>query len=199
LSVFLPIALLLLSGCQPNKGPEPLEPTPPDMRPAEPRTATPVEPEEIEVVSEPWSSPAPAVEKLSATALENQARQFTEDEVLSDIFFPFDRSELNDEARDRLKSHARWLRDHPNFGLLIEGHCDERDTEEYNLALGDHRSHSARDFLILLGIEPHRLQSISYGEERPVDRGHSEAAWSKNRRGHFVIQVIEETTADLGG
>ena len=121
-------------------------------------------------------------------------------QVLGDIFFPFDRNDLTEESRDRLAAHARWLRTHTDFGLLIEGHCDERDTDEYNLALGDRRANAARDYLILLGIDAGRLQTISYGEERPVDRGNGESAWSKNRRGHFVVQVMEGMeNANLGG
>jgi peptidoglycan-associated lipoprotein len=156
---------------------------------------------EVEEVDEPWEAP-PVVEeeKLTASALERRAEQFNSQEVLGDIFFPFDKDELTEEARDRLTSHARWLKANPDFGLLIEGHCDERDTEEYNLALGERRANAAREYLVLLGIDQRRLQTISYGEERPVDSGHTEAAWSKNRRGHFVVQVLEGMdNASLGG
>jgi len=143
-------------------------------------------------VEEPWAEDAVIEEEaMAVSVLEARAAQFNEQRVLGDIFFPFDRNDLTEESMERLASHARWLRANPDFGLFIEGHCDERDTDEYNLALGERRANAARDYLILLGIDAGRLQAISYGEERPVDSGHTEAAWSKNRRGHFVVQVIE--------
>jgi peptidoglycan-associated lipoprotein len=146
----------------------------------------------VEEVEEPWEAePVVNEEPLPVNVLQSRANELNQQEVLGDIFFAFDKDDLSEEARDRLASHARWLRSNPEFGLLIEGHCDERDTEEYNLALGERRANAARDYLVLLGIDPGRLQTISYGEERPVDPGHTEAAWSKNRRGHFVIQVLE--------
>lgn len=105
-----------------------------------------------------------------------------------DIHFEFDKSRLLSEAKEILKVKAKWLRAHPDVSAIIEGHCDERGTNEYNIALGDRRAHSAKGFLIDLGIAEERLTPISYGEERPVDPGHNEKAWAKNRRAHFVIQ-----------
>ncbi len=157
--------------------------------------------DQVEEIPEPWGEqPAIEEEDMPVTVLQARAAEFNELQVLGDIFFPFDRNDLTEESRGRLAAHGRWLRAHPEFGLFIEGHCDERDTDEYNLALGDRRANAARDYLILLGIAPQRLQTISYGEERPVDPGHSESAWSKNRRGHFVVQVLEGmANANLGG
>ncbi len=155
--------------------------------------------DQLEEITEPWGEP-PAIdeEDMPVTVLQARATEFNELQVLGDIFFPFDRNDLTEESRGRLAAHGRWLRAHAEFGLFIEGHCDERDTDEYNLALGDRRANAARDYLILLGIDSTRLQTISYGEERPVDTGHNESAWSKNRRGHFVVQVLEGN-ANLGG
>ncbi len=104
------------------------------------------------------------------------------------IYFDFDKSNLKPEAQKVLKRKAEWLRNNSGESIIIEGHCDERGTNEYNLALGDRRAQSAKNFLIDLGIAQSRLTMISYGEERPADRRHNERAWSKNRRDHFVIE-----------
>jgi len=105
-----------------------------------------------------------------------------------DIYFEFDSSALLSVAQDVLKQKAQWLRDNPGASVVVEGHCDERGTNEYNLALGDRRSNSAKSFLVDLGISASRLKTISYGEERPVDTGRNEETWAKNRRAHFVIE-----------
>ena len=105
-----------------------------------------------------------------------------------DIYFDFDRSDLKPETQEILKGKAEWLRNNPGESVIIEGHCDERGTNEYNLALGDRRAQSANNFLNDLGIAESRLTTISYGEERPADPRHNEDAWSKNRRDHFVLE-----------
>jgi peptidoglycan-associated lipoprotein len=103
------------------------------------------------------------------------------------IYFDFDKSELKPEAREVLKRKAEWMQENPEFSARIEGHCDERGTAEYNLALGERRANSAWRFLNALGISGSRLTTISYGEERPVDPGQNEDAWSKNRRDEFRL------------
>ena len=104
-----------------------------------------------------------------------------------DIYFEFDSIRLSPDAQEILTKKARWLRANPDATITIEGHCDNRGTNEYNLALGEGRAQSARAFLVDLGIEPSRLNTISYGEERPLDGTQTEEAWAKNRRAHFVI------------
>ena len=86
-----------------------------------------------------------------------------------------------------LTASAEWLKSHGQYGLLIEGHCDERGTEQYNLALGDKRANTAKEYLATLGVDTGRIRTVSYGEERPFDGGHDDAAWSKNRRAHLVL------------
>ena len=108
--------------------------------------------------------------------------------INENIYFDFDRSNLKPETQEILKRKAEWLRNNPGESVIIEGHCDERGTNEYNLALGDRRAQSAKNFLIDLGISESRLTTISYGEERPADPRHNENAWSKNRRDHFVLE-----------
>jgi len=105
----------------------------------------------------------------------------------SDIYFGYDKFNLTPEARKVLAEKASFLNAHPEMKLRIEGHCDERGTSEYNLALGERRAKSAQDYIIFLGINPNRVSTISYGEERPVDPSHNEAAWNLNRRAHFDI------------
>ncbi|UCF92936.1 MAG: peptidoglycan-associated lipoprotein Pal [Desulfobacterales bacterium] len=107
--------------------------------------------------------------------------------VQEDIHFEFDKSTLTPTAQDILSRKGEWLRENPDVSFTIEGHCDERGTNEYNLALGDRRAESAKAFLVDLGIDASRITTISYGEERPVDPGHNEEAWAQNRRDHFVI------------
>ncbi len=105
-----------------------------------------------------------------------------------DIYFDFDRSDLKPVTQKILKGKAEWLRNNSGESVIIEGHCDERGTNEYNLALGDRRAQSAKNFLKDLGIAESRLTTISYGEERPADPRQNEDAWSKNRRAHFVLE-----------
>ena len=98
------------------------------------------------------------------------------------VFFDFDKFSLKPEARATLEKQSAWLKKYPSVTVVIEGHCDERGTREYNLALGERRANSAKDYLVTLGINPSRIKTISYGEERPVALGSSEKSWSQNRR-----------------
>jgi peptidoglycan-associated lipoprotein len=108
-------------------------------------------------------------------------------EFLKNIYFEFDKYNLTDEAVLQLETNGRWLMENTSVKVIIEGHCDERGTEEYNLALGERRANSARDFLIRMGVSSDRLMTASYGESRPMDPRHTENAWSLNRRAHFRI------------
>ncbi|RLB11206.1 MAG: peptidoglycan-associated lipoprotein Pal [Deltaproteobacteria bacterium] len=103
------------------------------------------------------------------------------------IHFDFDKADLKPEAREVLKKLAEWLLKHPEFNLRIEGYCDERGTEEYNLALGQRRADAAKKYLVELGVSPDRITTISYGEENPIDPRHCEEAWAKNRRDEFKL------------
>ena len=107
---------------------------------------------------------------------------------LEDIFFEFDRSTLTPAAQETLTQKARWLKSNTNVSVVIEGHCDERGTSEYNLALGDRRAANTKSFLVDLGISPSRMVTISYGEERPIISGNSEETWAKNRRAHLAVE-----------
>jgi peptidoglycan-associated lipoprotein len=107
--------------------------------------------------------------------------------TLLPIYFDYDSSELKPQAKAKLEAAADWLKQHPSVNIQIEGHCDERGTNEYNLALGERRALAARRYLISLGINTDRIFTISYGEERPAVEGHDESAWKYNRRDEFNI------------
>lgn len=112
------------------------------------------------------------------------ARSLFENE---DVYFEFDSIRLAPEAQEILTQKATWLRANPAAKVTIEGHCDDRGTNEYNLALGEGRAQSVKAFLVDLGIKPSRLNTISYGEERPLDFAQTEKGWATNRRAHFVL------------
>ena len=136
------------------------------------------------------ATPAPvAEEKEEVVETKEEVVVYKAPDVVmqEDIYFDFDKSTLTPAAQDNLLRKAEWLRGNSDATVTIEGHCDERGTNEYNLALGDRRAESAKSFLIDLGIDPSRLTTISYGEERPVDPRNAEEAWAKNRRDHFVV------------
>jgi len=103
------------------------------------------------------------------------------------VFFAFDKYHLNDIARATLDKQAAWLKANPSTVISIEGHCDERGTREYNLALGERRANSTKDYLVALGVNPSRIKTISYGKERPVALGSNEDAWAQNRRSVTVV------------
>ncbi|MDT8395352.1 MAG: peptidoglycan-associated lipoprotein Pal [bacterium] len=107
---------------------------------------------------------------------------------LVDVFYAFDKSELTSQSRDTLAADAKLLKNAANVKIVIEGHCDERGTNEYNLGLGERRANAAKDYLVSLGISASRIKTISYGEEKPFASGHNEDAWKQNRRAHFGLQ-----------
>jgi len=104
------------------------------------------------------------------------------------VFFGFDRYNLTPAARDILQKQAAWMIANSNVSVTIEGHCDERGTREYNLALGDRRANAAADYLMTLGVPATRISTISYGKERPEDPASNEIAWAKNRRGVTLVK-----------
>ncbi|MBY0369576.1 peptidoglycan-associated lipoprotein Pal [bacterium] len=146
-----------------------------DVKPDEPGFS----PSEGAAVEEP--APAEAAPSLSAGDASPAAAE------LETVYFGFDSFSLDNTARDTLKTSAQWLTDNPTATIQVEGHCDERGTTEYNLALGERRSNAAKDYLQKLGVDASRISVISYGEERPAEMGGDEAAWARNRRASFVV------------
>jgi len=147
------------------------------------------------VSPQPGGSQAPVEQGRVGGEDTARAQDFNQDELSArerfmneDIYFDFDQSVLTANAQSILQQKAQWMRSRPDVSVIIEGHCDERGTAEYNLALGDRRAESAKAFLMNLGIAASRMNTVSYGEERPADSGHGESAWARNRRAHFVIR-----------
>src|SRR5574341_33792 len=145
--------------------------------PAEPVTAPPVAAAPVESPSGP-ASPAPAAVAQAPKAPEVSVK---------DIFFDFDQAMIRDDSKKTLADNVLWLKTNPASKVSIEGHCDGRGSSEYNLALGERRARVTRDFLVAAGIEANRVNTISFGKERPFVLGHDESAWKWNRRAHFTF------------
>ena len=177
------LGLVFASGCS-SSGPKaqsapsiPVESTPaPDRQPTVSEEVISEQP------TQPVVSEQPTVEELPQDLVVLNARGY-----LEDVFFSTDSYQLEREAREHLAANVNWLRQYSTVRILIEGHCDERNTREYNLALGERRAAAVRDYLVFLGLSPDRIQTISYGEEKPFAIGHGESTWKLNRRAHFVI------------
>jgi peptidoglycan-associated lipoprotein len=136
--------------------------------------------------TEPTTESAPQVEEAT-----DQGGSTPSEEVqpmgLNDAFFDFDSYSLSSEAKGTLEANSRELKRVTTGTVTIEGHCDERGTTAYNLALGEKRANAAKDYLVAMGVNASRISTVSYGKERPFDDGHDESAWAKNRRAHFVV------------
>jgi len=154
-------------------------------------TPPPVQEQKVE----PQAPPEPqkdttAEDEARRKAMEEQAMKEAEARLAAlfdDIRFDFDKSVIKPEFRDRLREMADWLTANDWQQLTIEGNCDEKGTAEYNLALGQRRAEAAKGYLVNLGSDAKKIKTISYGKERPLDPGHDEEAWAKNRRDHFVL------------
>lgn len=172
------LVLPILYGCPKKKPQTPDETLAVETTPVEEPTRTP-------------PPPPPPVQDMQEEGLPADLAELNrvifERGLIGDVFFAFDQSDLTDEARQRLASNAGFMREFPQYQFTIEGHCDERGTNEYNLALGQRRANAAKDYLASLGIAAARLRTISYGEERPFCTESDEACWARNRRAHFVI------------
>jgi peptidoglycan-associated lipoprotein len=181
----LVVLALAAVGCRTKKTPAPVTAPPVATETAPPVVAPP--PTRVEPPVD-FVKPEPAVtEEVLPSDIDELNRVAQQRGYIQDAFFAFDESTLSADAQSALTNSANWLKKNSSYGLLIEGHCDERGTEQYNLALGDRRANTAKEYLQTLGIDASRLRTVSYGEERPFDAGHDESAWAKNRRDHLVI------------
>ncbi|MFH1010664.1 MAG: peptidoglycan-associated lipoprotein Pal [bacterium] len=144
------------------------------------------EPKPTVKVEEPPPPPPP---DTTGQGLRQWQEQMAADlRLVQTIYFDYDKSDLRKDAMDALNNNAKLFQKYPQWKIKIEGNCDDRGTNEYNLALGERRAMSARKYLVSLGIGADRLSTVSYGEERPVDLGQNEAAWAKNRRDDFKVE-----------
>jgi peptidoglycan-associated lipoprotein len=143
----------------------------------------PTTPGPREVAPPPRTTPG----AIESSALSGDLDQLNRAGYLKDAFFDYDKSDLRDDARAMLAANADWLKKYSSIQVLIEGHCDERGTSEYNLALGDRRANASKEYLASLGIDASRIKTVSYGKERPFCTASTEDCWQQNRRGHFVI------------
>ena len=182
------VALLVFAAAACGKKP-PVAPAPaatPQVFPgAPPQVPPPAPPPRTDPVV---TSRDPVVTSSAADPYAGKAAdEINKDSPLKPVFFQLDSDQLDELARQTLTEDAAVLKKYTNWVITIEGHCDERGTAEYNLALGDRRAIAARGFLISLGINADRLRTVSYGKEFPFDPASNEAAYSKNRRAHFTV------------
>jgi peptidoglycan-associated lipoprotein len=202
----VPVAAALLLGCP--KTVEKTEPTPPPKVRESVMTTRPTTPGAGTEATSPAGTGGGAAQQTEEQRMaqllasrgedipikEGATIEFTEPApedkgVLRTIYFDYDKALIKPEFQKALEGISQWMVQHPQKQVLIEGHCDERGTDEYNLALGERRALSVRRYLVGLGIAAERLHTISYGEEKPADPGHDETAWVKNRRAEFKVSA----------
>jgi peptidoglycan-associated lipoprotein len=175
------VGIAVAAGACAKKQPPVARPMPP---PAD-TTAAPAPPAPPRPVAEPVPVPPEPVpeDTIGSKSLDDLNRE----SPLRPVFFELDSSDVGADGQQILQANAQMLRKYPTWQVTIEGHCDERGTAEYNLALGERRALAAKTYLVTLGIPADRVRTVSYGKEFPFDPGHDETAWAKNRRAHFVI------------
>lgn len=180
------LGLLILFGCTKRirTTQQETEVPGPESKPV-PEVIVSSRPEEIHppVPAEPRKEPESGIDQSSSAPPPEETPAVP---ALDDLFFDFDQAAIRPELRRILDQNVRWLQEHPNARITVEGHCDERGTVEYNLALGDRRARVVKQYLEAAGIPSNRIKTISYGTERPFCSGHNEACWQKNRRSHFI-------------
>jgi peptidoglycan-associated lipoprotein len=174
LAILAALLLPLAGACKKKPPTKTAEARPPIEAPSQPEQPVPPPPRSV--------PPEPGGEVMTTDISELNKKGY-----LGDAYFDYDQSDLRDDARTALSANAEWLKKYPPIQILIEGHCDERGTSAYNLALGDRRANAARDYLASLGVSAARVKTVSYGKERPFCTESSESCWQQNRRAHFVI------------
>ena len=182
-AVVLLLLTLTAAACAKKQPPPLAQPAPPSTAPPASTGSAPAatpSTEALPVPPEPLTVPD---DGISARSLDDLNR----DSPFRPAYFPLDSAELDDAGRAVVTANAAIMRKYPTWMITIEGHCDERGTAEYNLALGERRAVAVKTYLLSLGIAGDRVRTISYGKEFPFDQGHDEKAWTSNRRAHFVI------------
>jgi peptidoglycan-associated lipoprotein len=181
IAVVLVLALATISACGPKKPPV-AKPTTPPPAGTDPTTRPPTPPTPV---SE--ATPVPAEPSAPDELATRDLDEINKNSPFGPLFFGYDQTEVSAEGQQVLNANAELMKKYPTWVITIEGHADERGTAEYNLALGERRALAARNYLVSLGIPADRLRTVSYGKEFPFDPGHTEEAWSLNRRAHFVV------------
>jgi peptidoglycan-associated lipoprotein len=183
--VMLVLVLLMtvvVAACKGKAKPPVARPMPPPSQATD--APPPAPPEPPRPVSEPVPVPAmPEPDSITNTSIDDLNRN----SPLGPLFFELDSSDVSADGQKVLQANAAVLKKYPTMQITIEGHCDERGTAEYNLALGERRALAAKNYMVSLGIPADKIKTVSYGKEFPFDAGHDDGAWSKNRRAHFVI------------
>jgi len=172
---------LFLAGCPKRPATTAASAPPPTGAPPAPSAAAPATPA-------PAMTPSPAAPATAPRPAPPAPSEFRETDNLKDVFFDFDKYDIRPPDAKTLDTNAAWLKTNDNL-VLIEGHCDERGTNEYNLALGERRAKATMNYLVGQGVQANRITIISYGKERPTCSEHSEACWAKNRRSHFLVKA----------
>jgi len=178
------LALLVCAGACGKKKPPIAKPVPPSTNPTSvPQPPTPAPPQPVAD-----TTPIPPEPKITDDPLtSSDLDAINKNSPFQPVFYALDSYEVDASGQQALTTNAALLKKYPTWVITIEGHCDERGTAEYNLALGEKRALSAKTYLVSLGIPADRLRTVSYGKEFPFDPGHDEGAWSNNRRAHFVV------------
>lgn len=177
----LVLAATLIAGACGGKKVEPPAPAPTTPPPAETKPAPPPPPP-----APPAAAPAPAPTEDELFA-KKTLEQLNDERPLEDVYFGYDQMDLSEEARASLQKNMTFLKRWPSTKIMVEGHADSRGTNEYNLALGERRAASVRDYLVSLGLPADRVTMVSKGEEQPFCREETESCWRENRRGHFIF------------
>jgi len=179
-ALFVVLGSVLVIGCKS------VPPAPENVNPQAPKFDSSAKPAEKVDEATGFKEATPTAESVSENS-SSEADKLNAQGVLKPIQFDFDKADIRADAQQTMNANAGRMRDHGSLKVRIEGHCDERGTVEYNLALGDRRARAARDYLVSVGVPAQRLRTISFGKERPLDPGHNESAWSVNRRAEFIF------------
>lgn len=183
LIVLVLLLTVVIAACKGKNKPPVARPQPPINNTNNPNTGGPPPAPPVPVNEPVPVPPMPTEDAVTSRSIDDLNRN----SPLSPLFFELDSAEVSGPGQQVLQSNASVLKKYPGMQVTVEGHCDERGTAEYNLALGERRALAAKNYLVSLGIPADRIKTVSYGKEFPFDPGHDDSAWSKNRRAHFVI------------
>ena len=189
LILFVLILALIVVGCAKRPAAVVTATAAPSPGAQSPTLSPPPPPVVAPAAPEPAPVEAPPAPVMPAEAAPPLPQEFTANDALRDIHFDFDKYDIRPGDAEILNASTAWMKANPDYVMLIEGHCDERGTNDYNLALGDHRARAALNYILARGVTASRLTTLSYGEERPACIERAEACWARNRRAHFLVKL----------